>query len=183
MRVKVGLVTGIVLLGSTVVRAQLSETPEQCDQRFGAHSIQRGPSSCWTCSREYTHDNLLITVRFLSYTIGTTNAGWIECVPNASVTNSAARRDAFRLAVSPKWDLMEEAPVTPAMDATEAARVKASNAFIGQTRKAILAATGWRKAVCWSTPSAYAADDGKTVIIFSGTALARLRTAPVHSAP
>ena len=169
----ISITVSVLALTASLAWAQLGETPDQCNRRFGKESGQTGPSGCWAFARDYTKGDLHIVVRFLEFTIGSTNVGWISCATIPESKDAGALRDSFRLGVVPKWESLEEVPVPDKVDPREKERLKASNAIVAATRKTILAAAGWKEARCWATPTMFAADDGHTVILFSNIYLAR----------
>lgn len=169
----VSVVMTVLVLMAGAVQAQLGETPEVCDRRFGQPLKQTGSDGSWAFSRRYAKGDLRLEVRFIEFTIGCTNAGWIACTVSPDGEGAAGRREAFRLGVVPNWELLEETPVAKATPLPEAERLRKSNAIIAATRKTILQTLGWAQARCWMTPTLYAADDGHTVAIFSNIYLAR----------
>lgn len=173
----------VLALTASLAWGQLGETPDQCDRRFGTGSDQTGDTGCWAFAREYTKGDLHIVVRFIKFTIGNTNAGWISCAMIPETKDAGARRDMFRLGVVPKWELLEEVPVPDKADPREKERLKASNAIVAATRKTILTVTGWKEARCWATPTMFAADDGHTLIVFSNIYLARSVAKPGKANP
>ena len=157
----------IGMAATTPSWGQLGETPDQCDQRYGSNSAQRVTDGGWTFSREYNSTNFLITVRFITLSTGAKVAGWISYAPSINSNNSPAEREKIRAAASSSWAPVEKTEITKDMDPQMLELTKIHNEFITGSQVIFTKVTGWSSMRCWISPTAYAADNGSTLILFS----------------
>jgi len=61
--------------------ARLGDTPDQCNQRYGAKYTEKGGEGFWTAERIYEINGIRITLRFLPTNDGTTKAAYIDYKP------------------------------------------------------------------------------------------------------
>ncbi len=61
--------------------ARLGDTPDQCNQRYGAKYTEKGGDGFWTAERVYEVNGIRLTLRFLPATNGTTKAAYIDYKP------------------------------------------------------------------------------------------------------
>ncbi len=79
---KIALSVVILLVSFTApARARLGETPEQCNQRYGAKYSEKGGEGFWTAERIYEINGIRLTLRFLPAQDGTTKAAYIDYTP------------------------------------------------------------------------------------------------------
>jgi len=66
---------------TTPAFARLGDTPEQCNQRYGAKYTEKGGEGFWTAERIYEINGIRLTLRFLPAPDGTTKAAYIDYKP------------------------------------------------------------------------------------------------------
>ena len=75
----VTLVLSVALTGPAFAR--LGETPEQCNQRYGAKYTEKAGEGFWTAERVYEINGILLTFRFLPANDGTSKAAYADYKP------------------------------------------------------------------------------------------------------
>lgn len=168
----------MVLLGLVALPAwgQLGETPEDCDKRYGSDLVQKAGAGGTAFTRDYTHDGFQISVRFITLSTGAKVAGWIAYRPIPGTNDTLAARIRIREAASPGWVPAEAVEITREMTPHMAEITKVHNLHIAGRRADISRVTGWTSMRCWISPTAYAADDGQNLILFSDAYLVREKT-------
>jgi hypothetical protein len=159
---------GIILLGiflATPSWARLGETPDSCDKLYGSPVAEKGPAGCWTLSRDYKTQDFTITARFITLSTGTRVVGWISFTSRSRQTGAKAR-DELRRSSSSTWAPVRRKKITPDMTPEMQELNQVHNGHVAQTKSIIKKIAGDFKQ-CWMSPTAYAADDGTTLILFS----------------
>jgi hypothetical protein len=71
----------IILALTTPVFARLGDTPEQCNQRYGAKYTEKGGDGFWTAERVYEVNGIRLTFRFLPAKDGLSRAAYVDYKP------------------------------------------------------------------------------------------------------
>ncbi|MEI6564163.1 MAG: hypothetical protein WCO42_07655 [bacterium] len=110
-------------------------------------------------------------MRFITLSTGANVAGWITYGPSSKTQNSTAAREKIREAASTNWAPVEVTEISKEMEPQTIELTKVHNKHIAETRAIITKVTGWTSMRCWLSPTAYSADNGTNLIIFSDTYL------------
>lgn len=172
MKLMTVLLIGMAAIWATPARAQLGDTPEGCDRRFGPALMEKGSEQFWALSREYQRDGFAITVRFITLSTGVKVAGWIKIEPGDKNRDTAAALEKFRTEASSGWTVVEALKVSADTDAQTVKMTPIHNTHVAATRATIRKITGWETMRCWVSPTAYAAENG-SLILFTDTYLKR----------
>ena len=152
---------------ATTTWGQLGESLDQCDKRFGADPDRKPARTYGSFSREYSKDGFHITIRFITLSTGTPVAGWICYTPSSGTNTLSAERQKIREAASPSWTPVDNISSTTGTDPHTTEITTSHNAFVTKTRATISKVTGWTSMPCWLSPTAFAADNGVSLILFS----------------
>lgn len=71
----------LMIMTSAPALARLGETPEQCNQRYGAKYTEKGGEGFWTAERIYEINGIQLSFRFLPAQDGTTKAAYVDYKP------------------------------------------------------------------------------------------------------
>ncbi|MEI8140925.1 MAG: hypothetical protein WCI03_13795 [bacterium] len=102
---RVSLILSLLLTAPAFAR--LGDTPEQCNQRYGAKYIEKGGEGFWTAERSYEINGIRLTLRFLPANDGTTKAAYINYKPIMGKM-SDVQIQTLLVTVSQNWTPLKE---------------------------------------------------------------------------